>query len=467
MTDKPKTKTKLAISFDVEATGDTPATASCNMLGLVGVLEDAVPSLTEKWVLFKKRWCIKEYNGRGERCMREFWDKHLDNLEYIISHAIDPYQVAQELSDFLSELSKEYKWYFVANPASFDWAWLSHFYDKFGPDNKTYLGYKAICMDGMEKSLGFMGYSDDYINKLMDPPKEYGLRMSHLADDDAEYQAYGYLRLVQKLKSLRTDYVLQYLDNSSAECYISDMKFGNREEAEDYVIKSPIGQECISRGMTAENISLELEMHGSFPVEGSQYCDYTRDFFRLCKIQNDRDKMVQAAKDKFETDLGEWLISEISKPAVKLAEQVTTNPVVNDVDDAEESDFQKSDTQGSATCCNCSEDCCDSLKACDVCKGTLCERCGERGEDTIRLEEWLYSMNLCQKCNKLLCKNCMVICYNCAVSGEGDYLCSNCAPKLTESNICRYHRWFYCSKHEQPTSCSTCGANRNYTSKMG
>lgn len=192
-------KPRLAISFDIEATGDTPATASCNMIGVVGVLEDTVPSNDKNWIVFKRRWCIKEYNGRGERCMREFWEKHLDNLKYIEDNAMDPEIVAKEISDFLAELSNKYQWYFVADPASYDWAWLSHFYDKFGPTDKTYIGYKAICMDGMEKALNFMGYTDNYIYELMEPPKEFGLQMSHLADDDAEYQAYGYLKLVNEL----------------------------------------------------------------------------------------------------------------------------------------------------------------------------------------------------------------------------------------------------------------------------
>lgn len=44
-----------------------------------------------------------------------------------------------------------------------------------------------------------MGYSYSRIDNLMNPPNEFGLHMSHLADDDAEYQAYGYLKLVQEL----------------------------------------------------------------------------------------------------------------------------------------------------------------------------------------------------------------------------------------------------------------------------
>lgn len=53
------TKKRLAISFDVEATGDTPATASCNMIGFVGVLEETVPAVGKNWIVFKNAGALK------------------------------------------------------------------------------------------------------------------------------------------------------------------------------------------------------------------------------------------------------------------------------------------------------------------------------------------------------------------------------------------------------------------------
>ncbi|MEX0597679.1 MAG: hypothetical protein WD512_14400 [Candidatus Paceibacterota bacterium] len=191
-------KPRLAISFDIEATSDTPATGSCIMIGFVGLLETAIPKVGEPWTLFKKQWCIKDYKGRGERCMKEFWAKYPKNLSYIEEHAQDPTLVAKEISDLLANLNQTYEWYFVADPASFDWAWLSHLYDKFGPVDKTYLGYKAICMDGMQKAALALSsrFDGSWLDNLITPPSEFNLKMSHLADDDAEYQAYGFLALL-------------------------------------------------------------------------------------------------------------------------------------------------------------------------------------------------------------------------------------------------------------------------------
>lgn len=198
-------KPKVFISFDVEATSDSPATGSCNMIGMVVVLEDSYKSMTDpdfktekKWVLYKKQWCIKEYNGRGERCMREFWSKYADNLKYIEENAQEPQIAATDISNFLKKLSLKYDWYFTADPAAFDWQWLNTFYDKFGPEDKTYLGYKAICMDGMETCLRFLGEMP-----VIEIPKDANVKMTHLADDDAEYQAYHFMILQRHMNGLK------------------------------------------------------------------------------------------------------------------------------------------------------------------------------------------------------------------------------------------------------------------------
>lgn len=203
-------KPKVFISFDVEATSDSPTTGSCNMIGMVVVLEDAYRAMRhpdfhaeKKWVLYKKQWCIEEYNGRGERCMREFWSQHLDNLKYIEEHAQPPHIVAADISNFLKELSLTYDWYFISNSAAFDWQWLNSFYDKFGPADKTYLGYKAICMDGIETGLRFIDAIPYGELRTMIIPNSANIKMTHLADDDAEYQAYYFMMLQRHMNALR------------------------------------------------------------------------------------------------------------------------------------------------------------------------------------------------------------------------------------------------------------------------
>lgn len=216
MTDKPV----VVISFDVEATGTSPENGSMNMLGLTVIPENAYKTIGnysnnkslidgKSWYIDKKQWCIKEYNGREERCMQEFWSKYPDNLIYIIQNAKDPKVVARELSDYLAELSKKYQWYFMADPASFDWQWLNHFYDKFGSSDKTWIGYKSRCMDSMEKTLDILGIDCDTKKQV----EAFGVRMTHLADDDSEYQAYQYLLLLRIIHNIRDKMISSYFQD--------------------------------------------------------------------------------------------------------------------------------------------------------------------------------------------------------------------------------------------------------------
>jgi len=186
------------------------------MIGMVVVLENEFLRLkeieenqeinkTKKWYLYKKAWYIKEYNPRGERCMREFWSQYPNNLEHIERHAQEPAIVAKDISTFLSELSEKYDWYFVADPAAFDWQWLNSFYDKFGPSDKTYLGYKSICIDGMEMCLRFL---DEMHSIQVDH-----IKMTHLADDDAEYQAYYFMKLQAHIHEVKQR-ILKNLQNT-------------------------------------------------------------------------------------------------------------------------------------------------------------------------------------------------------------------------------------------------------------
>lgn len=62
-----------------------------------------------------------------------------------------------ELNDWLNHLSDQFDWYWVANPAAFDWAWLKFTWEKYlmewysnAQENIKYanIGYKSECMNG-------------------------------------------------------------------------------------------------------------------------------------------------------------------------------------------------------------------------------------------------------------------------------------------------------------------------------
>lgn len=192
------------ISFDVEATGESPESGNMNMIGFTVVKEDMYKTIDtmkreDAWYIDKKGWCIHYFDKFSERCKREFWDKYPVNLRYIKEHGKTPDVVAFEISEYLRELRKKYRYYLIADPASFDWQFFNTFYDEYGPSDKIDIGYKSICMDGMEKALGFLGIPFDTIT----PTEAFGCRMTHLADDDSEYQAYQYLMLLRVMNQYK------------------------------------------------------------------------------------------------------------------------------------------------------------------------------------------------------------------------------------------------------------------------
>ena len=60
-------KPRLALSFDIEATGETPLEGSMVMLGVVAVLEDTIIfDANLDWVVASKQWCLEEIKDPGD-----------------------------------------------------------------------------------------------------------------------------------------------------------------------------------------------------------------------------------------------------------------------------------------------------------------------------------------------------------------------------------------------------------------
>ncbi len=96
-----------------------------------------------------------------------------------------------------------------------------------------------------------------------------------------------------------------------------------------------------------------------------------------------------------------------------------------------------------------------------VCGGNICESCAEK--KIVELE-WTDFDSKCNSCNRYVCYNCSVFCYDCAnSSNEFKTYCSYC-----ENNVipigCEYHKWSTCpAEHEfSYGECGECVANRNY-----
>lgn len=219
------TKENTIMSFDVEATGDTPMTSSCNMMGFALCRDMKVDENTplDDWVIGTKLFCMKEIRGRpmDKRCKKDFWANNKDVLKYIRENEINPEIAVLEFKQWYEALLEKYDCRWVARPTSFDAMWIRCLFDEFSPmcekidpsTNKVVLDpitglpimvkksvpvpFSMLCVSTMGSMAKMCGLSDEEFNKLVKHPT---LGMSHMADDDALYQAYMFLRLKYWIK---------------------------------------------------------------------------------------------------------------------------------------------------------------------------------------------------------------------------------------------------------------------------
>jgi hypothetical protein len=100
-------------------------------------------------------------------------------------------------------------------------------------------------------------------------------------------------------------------------------------------------------------------------------------------------------------------------------------------------------------------DCGDNLGSqCEMCPNGICYECVKKGAP---LTEWLIVDRECKKCKKMLCKDCVRVCYDCVNFGERfTVLCLNCSDY--KHPPCGGEDWFTCGKHGSITHdhCSKC-----------
>jgi hypothetical protein len=108
-----------------------------------------------------------------------------------------------------------------------------------------------------------------------------------------------------------------------------------------------------------------------------------------------------------------------------------------------------------------------------TCQAKGCTRmlCTECQEGTYKFEEWLEVDTACSKCHKVVCRECLSFCYDCANERDDDFtvLCKDCAGDQFQNVECKYHAWEYCAKHRKDKvcyesamfqMCDACRANR-------
>lgn len=186
-------KPKVALSFDIEATDDSPYSGSMVMLGVVAVFEDGIATTNDSnWVIESKEWSIDEIYPHNEesRCWETFWVHHMEVWKYIQQHKVSPFVAMGELSDWLKQLSEKYDWYWVALPSAYDWMWLQCYYDRYGGPDKHPIGFKAECMKGYRHVASLLGRQAEMVTFVTPKPGP----MKHYASQDAKDQAFIFLR---------------------------------------------------------------------------------------------------------------------------------------------------------------------------------------------------------------------------------------------------------------------------------
>ena len=103
---------------------------------------------------------------------------------------------------------------------------------------------------------------------------------------------------------------------------------------------------------------------------------------------------------------------------------------------------------------------------CSICQDEFYAYKGDCEDYVIHVEEWLSLKPNCEKCNALICSGCLVTCNKCWNKGDKSIvICVDCNEKtntFTKIN-CKYHYWYYCSKHGE--KCPVCRANSNYDAR--
>jgi hypothetical protein len=194
---KTEHKPTVIISLDVEATGTSPATSSCVMIGVVAMLDNVNPDCTD-YVISKKCWCLEEQPGKiiDKRCWDEFWMNNINVWNYIQEHKQSVQIVMKEFSEWYYDLTTKYSGLrFVMKPASYDWQWINALYDQYGPLNKPVLPFSNKCLSTMINLVSnYKGISNNNIWQMIKPPAD--LQHTHFADADAHEQGYSYLKLM-------------------------------------------------------------------------------------------------------------------------------------------------------------------------------------------------------------------------------------------------------------------------------
>lgn len=181
---------KLAMSFDIEADGDSPAENSMLSFGVSGRDEKGNEVIARKWNI--KQLADKRMDPR---CKAEFWDRNPIAWQKATENQVEATQFVSELSQVLIEYQPKHKIIWVAKPAAYDWQWLNYYYNRFKTPNAPYLGFKAVCISTMFDTYCKVNKIPKNKEKEVENQLTESTSLTHDALEDARVQGLMYFKL--------------------------------------------------------------------------------------------------------------------------------------------------------------------------------------------------------------------------------------------------------------------------------
>lgn len=185
------------LSFDIEATGPSPATGSMVNFGMIGL------QVKDDNIVFRYEVNLTELH-RAKHTLKNspFWrdPKQAEALRYITREPLeDPHDVFPALVPRLVELKKKYRVEPVAWRAAYDWQWINFYFDQFAGSNP--LGYSCACVESYNWGVSREDTSPDLSMEVKIPAELVGV-VPHSGLLNAYKQGVAFTRLWRKSRKM-------------------------------------------------------------------------------------------------------------------------------------------------------------------------------------------------------------------------------------------------------------------------
>lgn len=212
-------KGSVIFSIDIECRGQGPWRHGIISIGV------CVGSATKEEVIEKRRWDLAPFPGQTmeQRCMDEFWSKHLVHLQTLTAHAMDPVVAMREFRAYLDSCYTRFSdVYLVCDNAGFDFGNINAYLDRAGEPTLFYRyrpdrSLEYVCLhdsDAYGRGLLRQQFNDPWMSNAR-VLKYLGVAHvdleahDHMPENDAEviYRVHWNTVMFQKLKSTNDPFI--------------------------------------------------------------------------------------------------------------------------------------------------------------------------------------------------------------------------------------------------------------------